>query len=312
MPSPNSKTTEPHVASGPHTLLAGSLRAVVWPQRGMLVASLRHREAELLRRVDDLEAAAAGGKTAGIPLLHPWANRLSGLKYRAAGRDVTLDGASPLLHFDDGGLPIHGVPWSRLAWETVEATPERLVARLPWASPQLMAIFPFPHRLELAVTLGSDGLTFETTLTAEADGPVPLAFGFHPYVGLPGVGRADWRLTLPPMRKLLLDPKGIPTGAEENFGGFDGPLGTLQFDDGFALQAKHASLAIAGGGRRITIDFVEGFVNAQVFAPPGKDFVALEPMTAPTDALVSGRHLRQVGPGQSFRAIFRLRVDDMR
>ena len=37
----------------------------------MLGASLRHRGVEILRRVQDLEAAAVQGSTAGIPLLHP-------------------------------------------------------------------------------------------------------------------------------------------------------------------------------------------------------------------------------------------------
>jgi len=71
----------------------------------MLGASLRRRGVELLGRVENLEAAAESGSTAGIPLLHPWANRLAGLEYRAAGRDVRLDGASPILHFDSKGLP---------------------------------------------------------------------------------------------------------------------------------------------------------------------------------------------------------------
>ena len=52
-------------------LVAGDLEAVFLPARGMLGASLRHRGAEILRRVDDLEQAAAKGSTAGIPLLHP-------------------------------------------------------------------------------------------------------------------------------------------------------------------------------------------------------------------------------------------------
>src|SRR3989475_9501773 len=59
------------------TLVAGDLEAVFLPAHGMLGASLRHRGVELLRRVEDLEAAAARGSSAGIPLLYPWANRLS-------------------------------------------------------------------------------------------------------------------------------------------------------------------------------------------------------------------------------------------
>ena len=71
--------------------VAGDLGAVFLPRYGMLGASLRHRHVEILRRVQDLEVAAAKGSTAGIPLLHPWANRLAGPRYRTAGREVVLD-----------------------------------------------------------------------------------------------------------------------------------------------------------------------------------------------------------------------------
>src|SRR5260370_7490311 len=64
------------------TLTAGDLEAVFLPSRGMIGASLRHRGAEILRRVADLEAAAAKGSTAGIPLLHPWSTRLAEPRHR--------------------------------------------------------------------------------------------------------------------------------------------------------------------------------------------------------------------------------------
>src|SRR5436305_9262878 len=92
------------------TLVAGDLQAVFLPNQGMLGASLRHRGVELLRRVEDLEAAAARGSSAGIPLLYPWANRLSEPRYQVVGQQVTLDMSSPLLHLDEHGLPMHGVP----------------------------------------------------------------------------------------------------------------------------------------------------------------------------------------------------------
>jgi aldose 1-epimerase len=278
----------------------------------MLGASLRHRGVELLRRVDDLEGAAVKGSTAGIPMLHPWANRLGGMLYCVAGTDVVLDPSSSLLHLDERGLPMHGVPWSRLAWEPTAADRTRLVARLEWNREELLAIFPFRHRVELAATLDPTGLTMETVLGAGPEGPVPVSFGFHPYVGLPGLRRADWRLTLPAMRRLALDEQGIPTGEETPFGGFDAALGELGFDDGFALPEEGTALSLAGAGRRITVELAAGYRYTQVFAPVDKDFVALEPMTAPTNALRSGRGLRLVEPGGTFRATFRIRVEETR
>jgi aldose 1-epimerase len=301
--------SDPRTVDGARTLTAGDLQAVILPGQGMLGASLRHRGAELLRRVDDLDGFAAKGKTAGIPILYPWANRLSGTRYAAAGHDVVLDPSSPLLHLDDRGLPMHGVPWSRLAWDVVEATPVHLVARLNWTSPELLGVFPFAHRVELAVSLRPDSLTFETTVLADERGAVPVSFGFHPFVGLPGVGRADWTLTLPAMKKLALDSRGIPTGLEQPFPAFEAPLGATEFDDGFVILGEPASLSIHGAHRRIRVELLEGFPYAQVFAPEAQDFIALEPMTAPTDALTSGRGLRLVEPGTSFRAAFRIRVE---
>jgi aldose 1-epimerase len=278
----------------------------------MLGASLRHQGVELLRRVDDLEGAAAKGSTAGIPFLHPWANRLGRLGYRVAGTEVTLDPSSPLVHLEEHGLPIHGVPWSRISWEPVTAEPTRLVARLEWEREELLAIFPFPHRMEVEATLDPAGLTMETTLSAGVRGPVPVSFGFHPYLGLPGLRRDHWHLALPPMRRLVLDERGIPTGAESPFGGFDSALGQAAFDDGFALPGEGLSLSVAGAGLRITVELGAGYRYAQVFAPADKDYVALEPMTAPANALESGRGLRLVEPGGTFRATFRIRIEEDR
>jgi aldose 1-epimerase len=301
----------PAVLSDPsaRTLVAGELEAVFLPGYGMLGASLRHRGVELLRRVEDLEDAAANGRTAGIPLLHPWANRIEGLRYRAAGQTAELVSSSPLLHLDGNGLPIHGVPWSMLAWDVTDAAQDRVAARLEWTRSDLLAVFPFRHRLEMTVNLAPDAMTLETTLVASSDGAVPVCFGFHPYMGLPELPRDQWRLTLPAMRRLTLDPRGIPTGEEESFRGMDASLGGLDLDDAFAVIDERTALAIAGGGRRISVEFLAGYRCAQVFAPKGEDCVALEPMTAPPNALVSGRGLRLIEPGGRFHATFRIRID---
>jgi aldose 1-epimerase len=295
--------------SSARTLVAGDLEAVFLPDHGMLGASLRHKGVEILRRVEDLEAAAAKGSSAGIPLLHPWANRLAEPQYSFLGKEVVLDKSSPLLHLDERGLPMHGVPWPLLSWTVTEAGQHFLAARLEWSSNDLLAVFPFRHRIELAATLRPDSLTVETTLIAGSEGPVPVSFGFHPYLGLPELSRSKWHLELPPMRKLVLDRYGIPTGDDEPFDGFNAELGEISFDGGFALMKEQTTFSVAGAKWRISVDFLENYRYAQVFAPKDKDYIALEPMTAPTNALTSGRGLHVVAPGERYRAEFRIRIN---
>ena len=290
-------------------LTVGELEAVFLPRHGMLCASLRHRGVELLRRVRDLEAAAARGSTAGIPLLHPWANRLAGPRYRAAGQEVELNLSSPLLHLDEHGQPIHGVPWSRLTWEVTDAGPDRLTAHLDWVHASLLAIFPFRHKLEITATLDRNGLTLDTVLFAAPQGPVPVSFGFHPYLGLADLPRAEWQLRLPTMRRLRLDAHGIPNGETEDFDRFEGKLGALEFDEGFALKDERTSFSLIGSQMRISVDFLVGYRYAQLFAPKREDLVAVEPMTAPTGALSRGRGLEVVSPGGCFHAVFQIRID---
>jgi len=295
--------------SSARTLVAGDLQAVVLPDHGMLVASLRYKGVEILRRVEDLKAAAARGSSAGIPLLYPWANRLAEPRYRVLGREVVLDISSPLLHFDEHRLPMHGVPWPLLRWLVIAQRQDFVVARLDWSDSKLLHVFPFRHCMQLAAILRPESLTIETVLIAGCESPVPVSFGFHPYLGLPDLSRSKWHLELPAMRKLLVDGRGIPTGDEEPFGGFNAELGENSFDDGFALTKEQRTFSVTGATCRVSVELHDGYRYAQVFAPKDKDYIALEPMTAPTSALTSGRGLRFVPSGERLRAAFRIHID---
>ena len=60
------------------------------PQAGMVCFSLRRGDAELLGQRRGLAHYARTGSTMGIPLLHPWANRLSRMGYRLGDVDVEM------------------------------------------------------------------------------------------------------------------------------------------------------------------------------------------------------------------------------
>src|SRR5215217_7465474 len=83
------------------TLAAGELEATFLPGLGLLGTSLRHRGEELLALPGGVEGYRDGHVT-GLPLPAPWANRLPGWRYRAAGVEVSLEGLD--LHTDPAGL----------------------------------------------------------------------------------------------------------------------------------------------------------------------------------------------------------------
>ena len=284
-------------------LAAGALEARFAPATGMVCHSLRHEGEELLAQRDGVEGYARAGRWMGVPLLHPWANRLDEWEYEALGCRVDLRplAGDVVVRDRKTGLPIHGVLPPR--WEVVEATGTRLVAQLDGAGPA----FPFPHRVLLEAELSPAALTISTTLEA-LGGEVPVAFGFHPWFALPGVARAGYAVELPAMRRLELDARHLPTGATERVGAFSGALPDRELDDGFDEVADGAVFSVAGGGRRVALRHGGGYPCAQVFAPPEKDVICFEPMTAPGNALRTGA-FPVAAPSAPYSATFEIAVD---
>jgi galactose mutarotase-like enzyme len=275
------------------TLTAGELAATFVPDAGMIGCSLTHRGAEVLGQRGGLESYIAERKTMGIPFLHPWANRLAKTRFTLAGREVHID--TSRTRVDAGGLPMHGLLGAAPGWQVEHHDDTRLVARFDFA----LESFPVPQTIVLEATLAPQALTITTTITA--DEPVPIAFGFHPYQQLPGLPREEWIAEIPVTEQLLLDDAMLPTGERKAVHIDKGPIGT--YDDAYTAPA--APFALEGPDRRIELAFHEGFPYSQVFAPPGEPLVAFEPMTAPTNALVSGQDLPFA---DHYRAEFSIRV----
>jgi aldose 1-epimerase len=270
----------------------------VAPELAMVVASLRHGGEELLGLRRGLGAYAETGSTMGIPLLHPWANRLGGFEYSFGGLQARVGSGARL---EEHGLPIHGLRDALTGWTVVEALPDRAVAGLDYPGSEG---FPFPHRIEAAVELVGATLAVTTTLTASGGVDVPVCFGYHPYLRLPGVPRAEWQIGVPVAERLVLDDRNLPTGEREPAGSLDGPLGSRTFDDAFT--AAPGAFTLTGGGRRLVVSFVRAYPYAQLFAPDSEDVICFEPMTAPADALRRGPP--SVAAGEAFSARFELEV----
>ena len=286
---------------------SSELEARFVPDAGMIGISLTDSGVELLGQRRGLDAYVAAGKTMGIPILYPWANRLGANTYTADGTTVTLTAGQHGVRTDPNGLPIHGVLAAYPNWRVTHESANELTAEVDFGDQDLLASFPFPHRLALTVTLFERTLRLRTSVTPSGDRAVPLCFGFHPYLQLPDVPRDQWIIETPPLRHLKLDRQGLPTGETARQPASTEPLGGKVFDDGYDEVADGAVFAVSGGGRRIEVHFEQGYAAAQIFAPSSKSVVSFEPMTAPTDALRRGGY-PTAEPGGWGVAQFSIRV----
>ena len=244
-------------------------------------------------------------KTGGIPLLYPFANRLR--------NDPFND--HPWVKRDDNDLPIHGCLLRFSDWTNLEIERDRAAVTLDWgAHPELIKLFPYPHKLRVEYVLEDRSIRVTTQVFADGGCDVPASFGWHPYLCLPDVEDTVLSLETPKLEHVQLDDQCLPvrddsqnlvvTGASD----LDGSLMDRTFDDLYRRADSGTVFALAGAGKTVRLTAGAPWHFIQVYHPPGADFVAIEPMMAPAAALSDRRDLPIVKSGEVLDATFELSV----
>lgn len=249
-----------------------------------------------------LEEHSWGGRG---QVLVPWPNRLTEGRFSFGGHDLVLPLTEPELSNASHGL----VRWA--AWTLEEHTAHsvsltyRLMARTGW---------PWTLDLHVVHDLSADGLTVTVTATNMSAEEAPYAAGSHPYLCV-GSGPVDQlELTLPAATALRTDDHKRAVGSEPVDGGeldfrVSRPLRSTVLDTAFTdLERDEWGRATtilrdprSGEGVSLWVD--PAWTHLQVFtadeAPGARRSLAVEPMTAPPDALRSGTDLVVLAPAGS-------------
>jgi aldose 1-epimerase len=262
-------------------------------------------------------AAKADRSLNGIPFLAPWANRMAGGGFQAGGRQYCFNDASGSLRRDANGLAIHGMLSASPLWQLInllhDGVHASVTSRLDfWKEPTLMANWPFAHSYEMTHRLSNGTLEIITTIQNRSSERMPVSIGYHPYFQLPGVKRDDSSVHLPVGRHVETDGRMVPIGEFKPVAfPAELKLSEHQFDDGFTDLQPNPVFRFQGEGKKIEVAFGPKYPVAVVYAPPGKDFVCFEPMTAITNGVnlaAEGRYpeLQWVEAGGEWRESFQI------
>lgn len=269
-------------------LEAGAWRARIAPEIGGAVWSLNHAGRPVLRPTP--QGAAAPLETACFPLV-PYANRIDQGRFAFDGRRFDV-GATP--GFEPHAL--HGVGW-RAPWRTEAAGADHAVLALDHPGDKQ---WPWTFTAEQRFSLDERGLTITLTLVNRAETAAPGGVGLHPYFHrAPGA-----RLKLKADRVWMSDETLIPRRLAPSSDLTDWSAGqaieTAPFvDNAYEGWDGRAEIRDEAGGAVLTAPGVE---RVHVYAPPGQDFVCMEPVSHRPDALNASEGaasgLRVLAPGE--------------
>lgn len=284
--------------SGDQLEIAAAGYAAVVTESGATLRTLSYDGRPVVAGFADHEQATAGRGQ----LLLPWPNRVAGGRYRFGGRTHQLPLSEP-----DRGNASHGlVRWA--AWRPVEQSHEAVTMAL-----RLPAQSGYPWTLDLTAryALSAEGLEVTVTAANRAAAPAPFAAGAHPYLTV-GDGPVDeWELDLAADTRLSVDDALIPVGREDVAGtelDFRGgrSVGGTVLDTAFTGLARsedgRAEVTVRHGDRAVTLwmdrshGWVQVFSGESLPEPERRRSLAVEPMTGPPNALVSGEDLLVLAP----------------
>lgn len=269
-------------------------------QVGAALRALTVDGVELVPRYpDDIPTPTASGV-----VLVPWPNRVRDGRWTQRGITRQLSLSEPALGNASHGL-LRFAPYS-----PEEEAPDRVTLRAD-IFPQTG--YPFALQTRVTYTLAGDGISVRHEVRNAGAEDAPVAIGAHPFVFIGTADTADLVLESSGTTRVLVDERKLPIGeapVDATTDLRDGRrLGDLDLDTAYRDLARddrgHArSTLTAPDGTSLTLWQGEGFDWTQVFTTdrfPGHPLaVAIEPMTAPADALNSGAGLRWLAPGESW------------
>jgi aldose 1-epimerase len=240
--------------------------------------------------------------------LAPWPNRIDHGLYTFEDVEYQLALSEPKF-----GNAIHGLARFAL-FDLAERTDSTITLRSPAHGAQG---YPFAVEVDVTYSLDPDrGLTVEVSATNKGSRPAPWGTAAHPYLTVATSLIDDCQLTLPASQWLPVDERLIPSGPPKDVAGtqfdFTMPkkLADTALDTAFTRLSRDSDglawVHLEGGGAHTGMWMDASYGWVQVFTGDELEpeelrraALAVEPMTCPPNAFVSGTDRIRLAPGES-------------
>jgi aldose 1-epimerase len=278
------------------------------PEVGANLLDLRFNGVSVLDGYRTPEELAEGKWSKNITLF-PYPNRLRDGHYTHNGIDYRFSINNAATHNS-----IHGISKDvPMKVKKVTAKTESGKINCQYKHDGDNEAYPFKFTFNIIFEISEGELTVEMRFTNNDTVAIPVGLGWHPYFKLTEKSD-DSFLQMPDSQLIVIDDRMLPTGVKTDFKDFKDlkKIDNTTLDNGFYIknQSKIAETILQSNNAVLTFWQETGAAKwnfLQVFTPPHRQSVAIEPMTCNIDAFNNRDGLVLLAPKATLDGVFGVR-----
>lgn len=282
-----------------------NIRAKIYPKLGASLQAFRVGNTDIIDGIpDENEGLEEYRLTYKSSVLCPFPNRVDAGKYGFDQQTHQLDINEKALN-----NAIHGLVYNQdfhLVEDHMDPQQASLLFRYDYKGDA--PGYPFPYRLDLKYSFDKSGqLKMHFKVQNQGSKGLPIGLGWHPYFAVPELSEAH--LEMKALKVLEVDQRMIPTEETEAKLETSIKVGEQFFDTAYILESGRCALSTKAYKATFEFGSPSG-AYLQVYTPPHRKSIAIEPMTCVADSFNNKMGLIRLEGGEELEWEISVKVEE--
>ena len=286
-------------ANAGHLILANAektTQAIISLHEGARISSLIVEGKTIIKELPDFSYS----DSYAAAILFPFVSRIEKGAYQFDGKNYQLD-------CNQAGInALHGLVYNKtFVVANQEITDKNTAVTLRYTENNPPKGFPFKYELQLTYTLSENDLSIHLKATNLDVVPFPFTLGWHPYFFTEYLQESLVKFNS--HQQVAFDEKLITKEliSYENEGDFT--INNKQLDDCFVMDDDIIEFITPEYQLKITSDVAQNYL--QMYTPPHKTLIAIEPMTGISNSFNNHIGLQVLAPTKTYEITWNVSIN---
>lgn len=242
-------------------------------------------------------------KSFASSILFPFSNRIKDGKYSFQNVDYQTE-----INELERNNALHGFVYDKefqIVKQHLETEKASIV--LEYSETELAKGFPFTYKIQLEYILENNSLELKAQIVNTSNSEFPFTLGWHPYFNSSNLNNSY--LKFDSSKRVIFDDQMIAKGAAKITDSEYFELKNKKLDDCFYLNTDLVEFVTPNYRLELTSSEENSFL--QVYTPPKRNVIAIEPTTGISDSFNNKIGLKTLGSKEKYQISWKLAITNL-